>query len=68
VHLDEWPKADSKKINKKLVASMAAARNFAALGLAKRAEAGIKVRQPLASMTINIKTWRGGSMPFLPKR
>jgi isoleucyl-tRNA synthetase len=55
VHLDEWPKADSKKINKKLVASMAAARNFAALGLAKRAEAGIKVRQPLASMTINIK-------------
>lgn len=55
VHLDEWPRADKKKIDKKLIASMAAVRNFAALGLAKRAEAGIKVRQPLASMTVNVK-------------
>jgi isoleucyl-tRNA synthetase len=55
VHLDEWPKAGKKKIDKKLIASMASARNFAALGLAKRAEAGIKVRQPLASMTVNVK-------------
>jgi isoleucyl-tRNA synthetase len=55
VHLDEWPKADGKKIDKKLIAAMAATRNFAALGLAKRAEAGIKVRQPLASMTVNVK-------------
>jgi isoleucyl-tRNA synthetase len=55
VHLDEWPKADKKKIDKKLIVGMASARSFAALGLAKRAEAGIKVRQPLAAMTINVK-------------
>ena len=55
VHLDEWPKPDGKKIDKKLIAAMAAVRNFATLGLAKRAEAGIKVRQPLASMTVNVK-------------
>ena len=52
VHLDEWPKIDKKAIDKKLTAGMKAVRDFAALGLAKRAEAGIKVRQPLASMTI----------------
>ena len=52
VHLDKWPKIDKKTIDKKLIAGMKAVREFAALGLAKRAEAGIKVRQPLASMTI----------------
>jgi isoleucyl-tRNA synthetase len=55
VHLDAWPKMSAKKIDKRLIVGMQAARNFAALGLAKRAEAGIKVRQPLASMTVNMK-------------
>jgi isoleucyl-tRNA synthetase len=55
VHLDEWPKAAGKKTDQKIIVGMAAARNFAALGLAKRAEAGIKVRQPLASMTVTTK-------------
>ena len=65
VHLDEWPKttrigkkgsaADDKKLAKKLIDQMAAAREFAAAGLAKRVEAGIKVRQPLASITIGAK-------------
>lgn len=54
VHLDEWPTADRKAIDKKLIAGMRAVRDLAALGLAKRAEAGIKVRQPLTSMTIGV--------------
>lgn len=52
VHLDAWPEGDKKVINKKTIDSMKAAREFAAAGLAARAEAGIKVRQPLASMKI----------------
>jgi isoleucyl-tRNA synthetase len=52
VHLDEWPVADKKLINKKLLAGMKAVRELAALGLAKRSEAGIKVRQPLSELRI----------------
>ena len=59
VHLDEWPKRRAKKLrplaDKKLFEQMAAAREFATLGLAKRVEAGIKVRQPLASMKVGVK-------------
>lgn len=62
VHLDEWPKTTrvgSKKrsvgVDKKMIAQMNAVREFATAGLAKRVEAGIKVRQPLASMTVGIK-------------
>jgi isoleucyl-tRNA synthetase len=55
VHLDEWPHINKKAIDKKLITGMKAARDLAALGLAKRAEAGIKVRQPLASMTIGVR-------------
>jgi isoleucyl-tRNA synthetase len=55
VHLDQWPAAGKKAIDKKLFDGMAAVREFAALGLAKRAEAGVKVRQPLASLTIGTR-------------
>jgi len=55
VHLDEWPVADKKAIDEKLIAGMKMVRDFSTLGLAKRVAAGIKVRQPLASMTIGIK-------------
>lgn len=59
VHLDAWPTKSRKKISavadKKLFDQMAAAREFATLGLAKRVEAGIKVRQPLASMKVGVK-------------
>jgi isoleucyl-tRNA synthetase len=62
VHLDEWPKAirfggkkRSTAADKKMIAQMNAAREFATAGLAKRVEAAIKVRQPLASMTVGIK-------------
>ena len=55
VHLDVWPKAEKASVDKKLIAGMQAVRELAAAGLAKRAEAGIKIRQPLASMTVNAK-------------
>jgi isoleucyl-tRNA synthetase len=55
VHLDEWPKAEKALQDKKLIAAMASVRELATAGLAKRAEAGIKVRQPLASMAIGVR-------------
>ncbi|HUZ92516.1 MAG TPA: class I tRNA ligase family protein [Candidatus Paceibacterota bacterium] len=51
VHLDSWPKAKGK-IDAKLIEGMAEARRLASLGLAKRAELKLKVRQPLANMKI----------------
>ena len=52
VHLEDWPKADVKMINKKLEEEMAKARKTAALSLAERAKVGIKVRQPLSLLQI----------------
>jgi isoleucyl-tRNA synthetase len=56
VHLEDWPKKG--RISKKLLEDMAEVRQLAALGLELRARAGIKIRQPLASFSIqktNIK-------------
>ncbi len=52
VHLDNWPEVHAKFIDKDLNKKMEEVRRLAAAGLAKRAEANIKVRQPLASLTI----------------
>jgi isoleucyl-tRNA synthetase len=50
VHLSDWPQGE--KIDKELINEMAKARGFIADGLAQRAEAKIKVRQPLQSVTV----------------
>ena len=56
IHLEAWPKIKklplTKNKEKKLLEAMEEVRKIAALALAKRAEAGIKVRQPLASLKI----------------
>jgi len=52
VHLDKWPKAGS--IDDKLIDNMNSVRKIVEMGLAKRAEAGIKIRQPLASLKFPI--------------
>ncbi len=52
VHLSDWPKADKKKIDKELNGKMATVRQVVALGLAARAKTGIKVRQPLNTLSI----------------
>ncbi|MBM3250843.1 MAG: isoleucine--tRNA ligase [Candidatus Nealsonbacteria bacterium] len=55
IHLLDWPKSDKKSIDKKLEEKMDEVREIVALALAQRAEAGIKVRQPLASLQIKNK-------------
>lgn len=51
VHLASWPVADRKMINKELDEAMARTRDIVNAGLSLRAAAGIKVRQPLTSVT-----------------
>jgi isoleucyl-tRNA synthetase len=48
VHLADWPALRPGALDPSLDASMALARRLASLGRAARAEAGVKVRQPLA--------------------
>jgi len=50
VHLADWPDVDGKMINKQLSTTMNEVRELVSLGLKERAEAGIKIRQPLASL------------------
>ncbi|MFA6354570.1 MAG: class I tRNA ligase family protein [Candidatus Paceibacterota bacterium] len=55
VHLERWPELKTREKKSKILEEMAEVRRLAALGLAKRAEAGIKVRQPLAALRIKNK-------------
>ena len=48
VHLADWPDVDVSLIDPVLEEGMALARRLSSLGRAARAEAGVKVRQPLA--------------------
>jgi isoleucyl-tRNA synthetase len=50
VHLEDWPKVNKKLINQKLEEKMDLVRQICSLALQKRAEAGIKVRQPLLEL------------------
>ncbi|MDF2461000.1 MAG: isoleucine-tRNA ligase [Candidatus Saccharibacteria bacterium] len=50
VHLTDWPKAG--KVDGEVLDQMAMARNIVNQALAQRAEEKIKVRQPLASLTV----------------
>ncbi len=59
VHETLWPKSEKRMVNKKLCADMEKVRAYASAGLARRSEAGIKVRQPLASLTLSDSTLRG---------
>jgi isoleucyl-tRNA synthetase len=52
VHLEDWGQINKKLVDKKLLKEMAEIRRIASLALAKRLEAGIKVRQPLATLKI----------------
>jgi isoleucyl-tRNA synthetase len=49
VHLEDWPETDEKLIDEKVLNQMEAAKKIVEAGLAARAAAGIKIRQPLAS-------------------
>ncbi len=55
VHLTDWPEIKSLKLktqSSKLMQEMIEVRRLASLGLEARARAGIKVRQPLARLTV----------------
>ncbi len=53
VHLSAWPKADKKKINKKLEGEFDIALQIIEKGLAARDEKGIGLRWPLGKITIS---------------
>ena len=50
MHLEDWPEVEKKLIDEKLEEKMKQIREICSLALQKRAEAGIKVRQPLAEL------------------
>lgn len=52
VHLTDWPKIDETLIDPELETEMQQARKIVELALAERKEKNIKVRQPLATLTI----------------
>ncbi len=52
VHLEKWPEADEKKIDQKVLDQMESAKKIVEMGLAVRAEKGIKIRQPLSKLTV----------------
>ncbi len=57
VHLEEWPRSRGiNKEQKELLGKMSSARVIVAAGLAARAAAGIKVRQPLQSLMVRADT------------
>lgn len=60
VHLESWPQAEA--VNEEVLAEMELVRKVVELGLAKRDEAGIKVRQVLGVL----KVWGGGVEKISP--
>ncbi len=54
VHLENWPKLDVVKVNDKLLADMTLVREIAEVGHRVRKELKMKVRQPLASVTVTL--------------
>jgi isoleucyl-tRNA synthetase len=56
IHHTDWPVTDSSQINTQLEQQMLAARQSVEKILAARSEAGIKVRQPLSSVTVYSST------------
>ena len=59
VHLEDWPKANKKLIDKKLNKKIEKIREIVRLVLAKRAKAGIKVRQPLNNLQLTNRAFYG---------
>lgn len=55
IHMQAYPRAEKKRIDKRLQYAMIQVRETVSSALKKRAEAGIKVRQPLGTITISKK-------------
>ena len=55
IHLCDWPKSEKQFINLDLENDMKNVREIVALSLSERANVGIKIRQPLSLLKINLK-------------
>ena len=55
VHLEDWPGVNKRLVDEKVLKQMNLARKVVEMGLAQRAEKGIKVRQPLNKLLVNEK-------------
>ncbi|PIO00991.1 hypothetical protein COT60_02765, partial [Candidatus Pacearchaeota archaeon CG09_land_8_20_14_0_10_30_9] len=56
VHLENWPKLDEKKINKKLESEMTYARTIVSEGLKQRDQNNVPLKWPLSEVEVNSKT------------
>ena len=56
VHLADWPATDADQIDHALNDEMALVQRVASLGRAARSSAGIRVRQPLAAVSVAVRT------------
>ena len=61
VHLEDWPQAVQKSVDKILIVKMDKVREIVVQGLAERAKAKIKVRQALQELTIKDKELKNES-------
>lgn len=65
VHLADWPMPEVRMISKSLEKDMAVVRQIVVEGLAQRAKAGIKVRQPLAKLKVKSEKLKVGEAELL---
>ncbi len=56
VHLADWPEADASQVDEALMSHMRLAMSAASAGRSARSNTGIKVRQPLAKMVVQVPT------------
>jgi len=68
VHLSSWPKAESRKINKKLEEEFSSALEIIEAGLASRAEKNIGLKWPLAKAEIKTDKKPGKELQEIIKR
>jgi len=62
VHLCDWPEVDQKLIDKKLLEQMQVVREIVEKGHAARREAKIKIKQPVATITIEYSVGTTGQL------
>ncbi|MFA5029938.1 MAG: class I tRNA ligase family protein [Patescibacteria group bacterium] len=65
VHLEKWPEESEILIKEEVIKQMEQVRKIVELGLAKRAEAGIKIRQPLGNFQFSIFNFQNNADQYL---
>jgi len=58
VHLADFPVAETEKIDKHIMQDIRIIQEISSLGRAARSKAGIKVRQPISKIIVNVKSDR----------